>query len=114
MTTMTDPRLAEALERAAEKAGLLRRDGGHLARVAGQYLDGWGEAAAVLDTVSADGKCGYCERPIQSLPEGDIYCACTTKRPCRHRYFTRPGDPDCVPCKANTKFIRAMLGEHHG
>ena len=71
---------------------------------------GWAGAIQALNTVAADGKCGYCGQPIEAFPDGTDYCACTTKRPCRHRYFTRPSEKKCAACNVIDPFITDMLG----
>ncbi len=79
-----------------------------LQKVAPQALAGWVRVVKALVKVSSDGKCGYCNSPIETFASGDVYCACTPKRPCRHRYFSRPLDGHCVPCQALAPFVAAF------
>ena len=79
----------------------------------GEALAGWASVVKAIDKVSTTGNCGYCKQPIEAFPDGTDYCACTTKRPCRHQYFTRPLDKKCAACNVISPFIKAM-GEHHG
>ena len=112
---MIDEHLDEALERAAEMLALdAKRQMGPIQTKEARNLAGWAEAIRTLNTVAADGGCGYCGQPIQTFSNGTDYCACTTKRPCRHRYFTRPSRERCAACDVIAPFIKDMLGGSYG
>ncbi len=90
---------AEALVTELEGMGPVR-ESSHLALLI--------QAVKALRKVSSDGKCGYCNAPIETFASGDAYCACTRKRPCRHRYFTRSLDGRCEPCRPLAAFVAAF------